>query len=295
MRINLNMPGLKKFNLNKTIITIILLNTIQIGAASGIVLYDYLHNDNAVIGHGIYGTLLFFIIIVTIILNSFITIRDVSIMEKHNLEYNMLRDSLKQVEKLNNTLRGQRHDFMNHLQVVYGLMEMDEYNEAGDYIEKVFNDIQRVSKILKTANPAINALFQAKSLSCEKRGIRLEFNITSRLDNLNVPSWEFCRIIANVIDNSIYALKDIQGDKCITIDIYEDLKKYGFKIGNNGPEISEDIREKIFEAGFTTKGEHGEGMGLSIAKDILNTYGGDITVESSKKETIFDGWVSKQQ
>lgn len=35
-------------------------------------------------------------------------------------------DTIDAMEKLNNTLRAQRHDFLNHLQVVYSLMEMEE-------------------------------------------------------------------------------------------------------------------------------------------------------------------------
>lgn len=37
-------------------------------------------------------------------------------------------DTIDAMEKLNNTLRAQRHDFLNHLQVVYSLMEMEEYS-----------------------------------------------------------------------------------------------------------------------------------------------------------------------
>jgi two-component system, LytTR family, sensor histidine kinase AgrC len=146
---------------------------------------------------------------------------------------------------------------------------------------------------LKTANPAVNALLQAKLLFCEKRSISLEFYITSRLDNLNVPSWEFCRVLGNLIDNSIYALGGKVEDRIIELYIYEDLKNYGFKIKNNGPEIPEKTINKIFEPGFTTKGELGQGMGLAISKEILEAYGGNIKVTSNDKETIFEGWVSK--
>lgn len=42
--------------------------------------------------------------------------------------------TIGQMENLNNTLRAQRHDFLNHLQVVYSLMEMKEYDEASAYL-----------------------------------------------------------------------------------------------------------------------------------------------------------------
>lgn len=283
----------KKLNLNKTILTIIFLSTVQIGAASGVILYDSINKNVLDSNKGTYGPILLLIIILAVLLNSFFTVKDIRIKSKYDTEYEMIKDSLGQVEKLNNTLRGQRHDFMNHLQVVYGLIEMSEYGEATDYIEKVFNDIQKVSAVLKTGNPAVNALLQAKVLFCEKRNIKIEFFITTRLLNLKVPSWEFCRILGNIIDNSIFALREVQENKVIELYLYEDLKNYGFKIKNNGPRILEKDIQKVFEPGFTTKGDMGEGMGLAISKTILEEYGGDIIVHSNEVETVFEGWIIK--
>jgi two-component system, LytTR family, sensor histidine kinase AgrC len=282
----------KPLNLNKTIMTIVFLSTVQITAATGILLYNYL-NDKKYLIQNEYGSLLLFIIIMAVLISSFLTVKNVSKKSKSNKQYEMVRDSLIQVEKLNNTLRGQRHDFMNHLQVVYGLMEMEEYIEARDYIEKVFNDIQKVSSVLKTGNPAINALLQAKLLYCEKRNIKLELFITTRLVALKIPSWEFCRILGNLIDNSIYALREKEHDKFIELHLSEDIKNYYFKIKNNGPQIPATVKEMIFEPGFTTKGSEGEGMGLAISKEILEEYGGSIMVYSNSDETSFEGSVAK--
>ena len=44
--------------------------------------------------------------------------------QKTTVRMDMLEDALEQLEQLNIKLRGQRHDFMNHLQVVYSLMEL---------------------------------------------------------------------------------------------------------------------------------------------------------------------------
>ena len=50
---------------------------------------------------------------------------------------------------------------------------------------------------------------------------------------------------------------------------------------DNGPGIPEDIREKIFEEGFSTKGT-GRGIGLATLRKITRSYGGDITVDSEE-------------
>ncbi|MBU3143206.1 sensor histidine kinase [Clostridium sp. CF012] len=284
----------KKLNINKTIITVIVLNIIQIITILTVILYNYF-NENLMNFQEKFnnGELIIYVLIILSVINSFFVVKDISSLNEHNIEYSMLKDTLGQLENLNKTLRGQRHDFMNHLQVVYSLMEMEEYTEATGYIEKVFTDIQRINKVLKTSNPAVNALLQAKIIYGEKRGIKTEIVVTSALEDLRVPAWEFCRVLGNIIDNAIYALQELGENKIIKIELFEDLKTYRFRIKNNGPKICEEWINKIFETGATTKGDKGEGMGLSIVKDILKKYEGDIEILSDNEATIFEGWIPR--
>ena len=284
----------KKLNINKTIVTVIFLNAIQVSTILGVVLYNYFNKDFMNFQEKFNnGELIIYVLIVIGVINSFFVVKDISSLNEHNTEYSMLKNTLGQLEDLNKTLRGQRHDFMNHLQVVYSLMEMEEYFEATGYIEKVFKDIQRINKVLKTSNPAVNALLQAKILYGEKRGIKTEILITSSLEDLKVPAWEFCRVLGNIIDNAIYALQERGENRIIKIELFEDLKAYGFRIKNNGPRIREEWINRIFDTGVTTKGEQGEGMGLSIVKDILQKYEGDIEIFSDNEATIFEGWIPR--
>ena len=286
----------KRLNINKTIVTVIFLNAIQVSTILGVVLYNYFNKDFMNFQEKFNnGELIIYVLIVIGVINSFFVVKDIRSLNEHNTEYSMLKNTLGQLEDLNKTLRGQRHDFMNHLQVVYSLMEMEEYFEATGYIEKVFKDIQRINKVLKTSNPAVNALLQAKILYGEKRGIKTEISITSSLEDLKVPAWEFCRVLGNIIDNAIYALQERGENRIIKIELFEDLKAYGFRIKNNGPRIREEWINKIFDAGVTTKGEQGEGMGLSIVKDILQKYEGDIEIFSDNEATIFEGWIPRQK
>ena len=80
-------------------------------------------------------------------------------------------------DDLNRQLRMQRHDFINHLQVIYALLQMDESDQAMAYMDKVYKDLQRVSSLLKTKSSAVNGLLAAKSVQGEKRGIRMAFDI----------------------------------------------------------------------------------------------------------------------
>lgn len=190
-------------------------------------------------------------------------------------------DTIDAMEKLNNTLRAQRHDFLNHLQVVYSLMEMEEYGEANSYIEKVYGRITAVSRVLKTASAPINALLQ------------VTLNITSTWKELPISGWEMCKVLSNLIDNAIDAMADLpDGKKHLTITLTENLKEYVFSVANTGTPIAPDDQQRIFEPGVTTKSD-GHGMGLFIVRETLRHYGGDIQVTSDAQETVFSGTVPK--
>lgn len=163
-------------------------------------------------------------------------------------------DTIDAMEKLNNTLRAQRHDFLNHLQVVYSLMEMEEYSEANSYIEKVYGRITAVSRVLKTASAPINALLQVKLAACEKAGVQVTLNITSTWKELPISGWEMCKVLSNLIDNAIDAMADLpNGKKHLTITLTENLKEYVFSVANTGTPIPPDDQQRIFEPGVTTK------------------------------------------
>lgn len=190
-----------------------------------------------------------------------------------------------QMDTLNHTLRAQRHDFLNHLQVVYSLMEMREYGEATDYLEKVYGDIRSVAQFLATRSTAVNALLKVKSGACADHGVELQLDIKSPLEGLHMPSWELCRVLANLIDNAMDALKGV-AKPCIRVTIAEDLRAYTFDVANNGAPIPPEMCERIFEAGVSTKGE-GHGMGLSIVRQTLAAQGGTVSCESDAQETVF--------
>ena len=185
-----------------------------------------------------------------------------------------LETTNSQMDQLNLALRAQRHDFLNHIQVVHSLLEMGEGAEAADYLERVYAELRTVSRVMRTKVAAFNALLQVKSAACEERGIALDLDVRSTLEGLPVPPWQVCCIIGNLMDNAMDALEGKTGGR-IRLEVRENLKTFTFTLQNNGAPIAPELRETIFEPGVSTKGE-GRGMGLSIVRTTLSEFGGRI-------------------
>lgn len=282
------------FKINKAVIITLITNVVQIGTLFVLLLYLFGSPESGLTG--IVGTGKLFVMLIAAIslVAGFISMRDIYHIIKVNFQNSMIKETLASVENLNNSLKAQRHDFLNHLQVVYGLIEMNEYDEARNYINKVYKDIQSVSRVLKTANPAVNALLQAKLMTAEKNDINTEIKVSSRFENLPIPSWELCRVLGNLIDNAISALCEKHDNRILQIELKEDIKMFVIAVKDNGPGIPGNIMNKIFEPGFTTKIDS-QGMGLAITRRILSNYNGKIEVKSNNGWTEFSVYIPKPQ
>ena len=264
-----------QLNVRKAALYSIVINALQIAAVVALAVYILNDGLNQAL-QGVLGDLVVIMLAVVVTWGAVMDIREASRAMKLSVKIQGLDETVTQMADLNTALRAQRHDFLNHLQVVYSLIEMEEYTEANQYIEQVYGDIQSVSKALKTACAPVNALLRAKMAEAEQRGNAVELSVQAAWDGLPLPGWEMCRVLSNLIDNAMDALQGAP-DPRLSITLGEDVKSYAFEVKNNGPAIPEKHLISIFEPGFSGKGE-GRGMGLHIARETMRLAGGDLTV-----------------
>lgn len=101
------------------------------------------------------------------------------------------------MQKLNGELRSQRHDYLNHMQVVYGMAELEKYAELRSYLEPIYRDMMKTGKALRTSVPAVNALLMAKMGEAEAAGIDFYVEVRSELKDLRIEPWELCKVLSN--------------------------------------------------------------------------------------------------
>jgi len=89
------------------------------------------------------------------------------------------------------------------------------------------------------------------------------------------------RAIVNILDNAVQALgESSSGNARITLSLKRADGKIGLDVVDNGPGITEDVMSRVFEPLFSTKG-FGVGLGMSVVKNIIEDYGGDVAVTSA--------------
>ncbi|WP_020615947.1 Spo0B domain-containing protein [Paenibacillus daejeonensis] len=186
------------------------------------------------------------------------------------------------------TIRGQRHDFINHVQVMYSLLKMKKHDQLSSYMEEVVDQIQMVSSMSRQIpTPALSALVQAKSAIALDKKIAFECECTDLPEELPlVKSVDLVRIIGNLIDNAFDAVFELPEDeRYVKLTIQVAQGRLTIRLANSGF-LTERERRHMFKPGFTTKHEEHSGLGLAIVSDLVKHYGGKIEVETSASNPI---------
>jgi signal transduction histidine kinase len=107
-----------------------------------------------------------------------------------------------------------------------------------------------------------------------------------------IPAYaaELNQVWTNLIDNAVQAMN---GEGTLTVRTALDRERLLVEIGDTGPGVPPEIRERIFEPFFTTKpvGE-GTGLGLDISwRVVVKKHHGDLQVESVPGDTRFRVWL----
>ena len=216
--------------------------------------------------------------------------------EELRKQYEALRESFRRVENLNTELRAQRHDYLNHLQVVYGLMELEEYEELKKYLEPVFKDMMKTGKALKTSKPSINALLKAKMEEAQKREIDFYVEVKSDLKELQIEDWELCKVLSNLIDNALTATENVG------VQPSETLAEAVSHIGSAEEmmtAVESEIEEETAELPGTESG-HEKAVRLEIMEDredyIFSVTNSGPRIPEELRETIFrPGFTTKKE
>ncbi len=196
---------------------------------------------------------------------------------------------IQHLQEMMRVIRTQRHDFVNHLQTVYGLMQLGEVEEAQNLISDLYGEIKVSGEILRLGVPELTALLMVKIGVAASRNISVDVQVLTDLKRLKVRPLDIVAVLGNMLNNAIEAVDSFEkSHKKVELRIFEDSSSIVFETHNFGY-IPEDIQARIFEAGFSTKVEsENQGLGLASIRELAEKYRGRVSMVSHlEKGTTF--------
>jgi len=198
--------------------------------------------------------------------------------------------------ELNNPIYG----IMNTLELLK--TEIPPESKRRRILELSLSEIQRLSEMLRNmlsfSKPEeekrrpvkIDELIEGILLVMEKQmkesNIQVEASFDSDIPEVMASTNQMRQVMLNILKNAKEAMPK---GGTLTVRTTREGNKVLIHIQDTGIGIPEEIRDKIFEAFFTTKQKvKGVGLGLSVCYGIIKDHGGEIKVESEEgKGTTF--------
>ena len=185
----------------------------------------------------------------------------------------------------------------------------------------LFTTLSFVDTILSSGNKASHVVQDLRSFIKEKKNTKkglvnlhsniktvlniFNYSINSNIDlkfnvdkDLHVSGYDvrLFQLWSNLIKNSIECMEDDQQEKRLSIVSRSNKKTVSITIENNGPIISKEISDKIFDKFYTTKAHrNGSGLGLSIVKNVVHEHNAKITLYSDSSKTQFKITFNKEE
>ena len=204
-----------------------------------------------------------------------------------------LSAQLSQVKLYIDNLRIMRHEQLNRMTTLSGLLHMGRYEEAMGYIQTQSEHAQELLDFISSrfSSPMLCGLLLGKAAYAHEKGVELNFDPASKMDKPFLPlsEDELISIIGNLLDNAIEATQHSPFPHApVDVLIKLNKKELIIEVADQGVGIKPEIRERIFERGITTKTHGDHGIGLYLLESYVTQAGGEIEIaDNTPRGAIF--------
>ncbi|RKR06742.1 two-component system CitB family sensor kinase [Kushneria sinocarnis] len=197
-----------------------------------------------------------------------------------------LAEELTGVRRYAEALRASTHEFKNKLHVIQGLAQLGDLAALRHYLHELVEHRHAASAsvVERVREPVLAGFLLGKQSEARECRITLtlaaEGTIPAAADSATVHA--LVSIIGNVLENAFEALAG-RASPTVALSMVLEDDTLSLAIQDNGAGMEEATRQRIFEQGFSTRGEQ-RGLGLSLVRDQIESAAGEVAIYSSPGE-----------
>jgi CitB family two-component system sensor histidine kinase MalK len=198
-------------------------------------------------------------------------------------ELRHLAEQLTGVRLYADALRAQTHEFMNRLHVILGLVWLKKYEDLGTYITDITGQLRAEGDfvIQRIKDPVVAGFLLARFSAAREQNIAMYLSDDSWLGPCNdeTLAHDLVTIVGNLLENAVEAMGAAETRK-IFVQLRHDEGRLEIVIEDSGPGIAPELLGRIFDKGFSTKGER-RGYGLWQAERAARSHHGTLSAARS--------------
>ena len=188
----------------------------------------------------------------------------------------LIETHYREVENMYRQIRGWRHDYRNHIQMMKVLAANGNMDALKAYLDELDTDLNTVDTVVKTGNPMADAILNSKISLARSRNIPTQVDAHIPV-KLKMSELDLCCIIGNLFDNAMEASMALPEEKRL-IRVYMDMK--GTQLYISFTNFTAEKKLSKVGRGFKTSKGEGHGFGLVRMDDIVSRYDGYLSRNS---------------
>lgn len=188
----------------------------------------------------------------------------------------LIETHYREVDNMYRQMRGWRHDYRNHIQVMKAYAASGDMDAIRNYLDSLEQDLTTVDTVIKTGNRMTDAILNSKISIARAKHIDVVADANIPVE-LGLSEVDLCIIIGNLFDNAIEASMTLPEDKR-QIRVYMEVKNTQLYISFTNF-TAQGKQTKIGKRFASTKGE-GHGLGLLRMDNIVERLGGYLNRNS---------------
>lgn len=194
-------------------------------------------------------------------------------VETERFQRDILSHQYEEIKEIYLNMRGWRHDYHNHLQVMKAQIAAGQVEEMKAYLSELEQNLDKVDTYVKSGNLMADAILNSKLSMAEQKGIRV--NCKAILpQELSVEDVDLCVLLGNLLDNALEACESIPEEQRF-LRIYMVVNKSQLYISiQNSAKEELDFNERNYIS--TKRGNHG--LGMKRVKALVDKYDGYLTL-----------------
>src|SRR5215470_12695900 len=162
---------------------------------------------------------------------------------------------------------------------------VDDTDRAGDLIDRIREHIKKAPprKEHFDLNGLINEVMVLARSAIIENGVSVQIRLADGLFPVQGDRAQMQQVVLNLVLNAVEAMGSVEaGPRELSISTEQNRARGVLvAVGDSGPGIDPEHRERVFNAFYTTK-SRGTGMGLSICRSIIDAHNGWLWVEANE-------------
>lgn len=181
-----------------------------------------------------------------------------------------------EVENMYRQIRGWRHDYRNHIQVMKAYAAAGDLDSIRHYLDELDVDLSTVDTVVKTGNAMADAILNSKISLARSKHIQVQADAHIPVA-LSTSELDLCVILGNLFDNAIEASLPLPEEQRL-IRIYMDMKNTQLYIHFTNFTSGKKLKKQNGRF-LTTKGKD-HGLGLIRIDGIVERLNGYLSRNS---------------